>query len=500
MTATAATAPAWHAYAQASRVDHFAWWCAEHCVQSIDRFDGQPLTMEDWQRAIMGEALAELAEDEAYWLTVGLVVPKKNGKTTLLGAYALYHLLEDQGSPEILLAAASDKQAGRLFRTATAFVRSDPWLAAQVVVREHEGEISRADGFGVLYRVSGDSGALSGYNPSLVIADELADWRTPRRRRAWSMLATGGMGRTQAHVFAISTAGEPQERVEGILGQLIDRNEQDGDLERVHRALTVSRNHAARTLVYNYDARIDDPQDLDALEAANPLSTITRERLAQLAANPSLTPGRFLQLHGCVWTASEGGYIDLEAWRELGRDDRLRAGDEILLGFRGGDTCALIASRRSDGMLHTLGVWDDPAAEVIDDTLAWTADTYRVGAMFSSHTPEWKSMVDAWRQDLGTKRVIDVDVARPSPRTTQITERFKADVNAGRVRHDGSRRLAAHMAAARVARARSQPYLVSDARHGTPVAAAQAALLAWEARALGVWHDTTKTPGRAVFT
>ena len=498
---SATVAAPWEAYAQATRVDHFADWCAQHCVQSVDRFAGQPLELEDFQHDMMGEALAELAEDEAYWQTVGLVIPKKNGKTSLLAAYGLYHLLEDEGAPEILLAAASDKQAGRLFRAATAFARADPWLHGQLVIREHEGEIARDDGFATLYRVSGDSGTLSGYNPSLVIADELADWRTPRRRRAWSMLATGGMVRRQVHVFAISTAGEPQERVDGILGQLIDRNEADGDLERVHRALTISRNHQARTLVYNYDANTSEVDDLDALEAANPASWITRERLAELAANPSLTPGRFLQLHGCVWTASEGGYLDLEVWRELGRDDRLRAGEEVLLGFRGGDTCALVACRRADGMLHTLGVWDDhPVSEAIDDTLAWATDTYQVGAVFSSHTPEWKSMVDAWRQDLGKRRVTDVDIARPSPRTTQITERFKADTVAGRVRHDGSRRLAAHVVAARIARARSQPYLVPDARNGTPIAAAQAAMLAWEARALGVWHDTAKTPGRAIFT
>ena len=159
------------------------------------------------------------------------------------------------------------------------------------VVRDHEGEIARVDGLGSLYRISADSGALSGYNPSLIVADELADWRTPRRQRSWGQLATGGIARRQVHVFAISTAGEPHERADGILGQLIDRNEQHGELERVHRALLISRNHAARTLVYNYDARTRDPGDLDAIKAANPASWITRERLAETAANPALTRG-----------------------------------------------------------------------------------------------------------------------------------------------------------------------------------------------------------------
>ena len=30
------------------------------------------------------------------------------------------------------MAAATDKQAGRLFKAATTYVRSDPWLSAQL--------------------------------------------------------------------------------------------------------------------------------------------------------------------------------------------------------------------------------------------------------------------------------------------------------------------------------------------------------------------------------
>jgi len=496
--ATDVLAPAWHAYAQATRADHFAWWCEQHCVQSIDRFAGRPLVLEDWQVGIMGEALAELEEDRSYWQTVVLVVPKKNGKTSLLAAYALYHLCEDEGAPEILLAAATDKQAGRLFDAAVRFVKSSPVLSGQLVIREHEGQITQVDGFGVLHRLSADSGAAAGFNPSAVVADELAEWTTPRRRRTWADIATAGeLAREAARVFVISHGGEPQERAAGILGLLIDQNEAAGELERVHRALTVSRDHRSRTLVYNYDARTEDPMDLEAISAANPASWITDEKLAALAASPKLTPGRFLQLHGCVWTASEGGYIDLETWRGLTADEPLAAGADVLVGFRGGEACAMVACDRASGMLHTLGVWEDTqaTADVIQDAMGWAAKTYRVAAVFASATPEWATIVDGWRSDMGKRRVVDVDIARPSARTAQITDRFAADVHARRIRHDGNRRLEAHVAAARIARARSLPYLVADARTGVPVAGAHAALLAWEARAiLGVGRQRSRTP------
>ena len=44
----------------------------------------------------------------------------------MLAAYALYELVYGRGRPEILLAAASDRQAGRLFDAAARFVRRHP--------------------------------------------------------------------------------------------------------------------------------------------------------------------------------------------------------------------------------------------------------------------------------------------------------------------------------------------------------------------------------------
>jgi phage terminase large subunit-like protein len=488
---TAVATPRWERYAHATRVDYFAWWASEHCIQSVGKFAGSPLALEEWQLEMMGEALAETEDAQTYWLTTVLVIPKKNGKTSLLAAFGLFHLLEDEGAPEILLAAATDKQAGRLFETAVRFVRSDPWLDRQLVVREHEGEIARADGFSRLFRVSADSGAASGYGPSLVVADELADWYTPRRRRTWANIATAGqMVRAQAHVFVISTAGEPSERVGGILGQLIDGNELDGEVERVHRALTISRNHPARTLVYNYDARTHDPQDLDAIKAANPASWVTVERLAEVAKSPALTPGRFLQLHGCVWTTAESGFLELEDWRvRADPEAQLAHGDTITAGFLGGATCALVACRRLDDTLFLRESWEPQVSELVDaedvdDAVQAMIRDYRLGALFACASPEWATLVDGWRAALGKRRVTTMLVDRPSPRTADATQRFRADVLQGRVRHDGNPTLAAHVVAARIARSRNLPYLVSDERGDNPISACQAALLAWEANAV----------------
>jgi phage terminase large subunit-like protein len=50
--------------------------------------------LEPFQREVMDETLAR--DGDAYrWKTIVLVLPRKNGKTSLLAAYALYRLLTD---------------------------------------------------------------------------------------------------------------------------------------------------------------------------------------------------------------------------------------------------------------------------------------------------------------------------------------------------------------------------------------------------------------------
>jgi len=104
--------------------------------------------------------------------------------------------------PEILLAAASDKQAGRLFEAVVAMVRRSPWLNESLTIRAYVGEIERKDGEGKILRMSSSPERLHGYNPSLVICDELAQWTTPTLRKAWAALTTGGGARTAAQTFA----------------------------------------------------------------------------------------------------------------------------------------------------------------------------------------------------------------------------------------------------------------------------------------------------------
>lgn len=486
-----------------SRGDDFVWWSARNCTQSIDVFDGDPLVLEDWQREIFREALTETEGGSLYWLSVVVVLPRKNGKTTMLSAYGLYALTEYGGQPEILFAASSDKQAGRLFDYATSFVRRNARFTAQLAVRDTWGEIERRDAGGKALRMSSSPERLHGYNPSLVIPDELAQWTRPTLRKAWAALTTGGGARRRTQVFAISTAGEAHERQEGILGRLIDRNEKVGEVERPHGGLTISRNHEARVIVFNYSAPTEDRYDIDALKLANPASWITTEYLARQAANPELSDAEVLQLHGCVWAASEEQWIRRDAWDALERPfERLQAGDQIALGFDGSqyhDATALVACRVSDGLLVPLGIWAPDGHvdwEVPRNQVQIAVDhafsTFEVVAM-AADPPDWRAEIDLWQRTWG-ERVYGFATNKVGLMAPAI-DRLKTAIVTGRdVLHTGERRLTEHVLNARTKETPSGDILKKerkDSQH--KIDAAVAAVLAFEARA--TVRRTERKPG-----
>ena len=100
----------------------------------------------------MGEALAFDSHGWPTWRSVVIVAPRKNGKTATLAALSLYRLLTDDGRPEILLAAPSDKVAGRLFDAAARFVRRSKELSGKVI---YGGERIVRHGIGHVLAVGG---------------------------------------------------------------------------------------------------------------------------------------------------------------------------------------------------------------------------------------------------------------------------------------------------------------------------------------------------------
>ncbi len=447
----------WAAYAHDSDLDSFHGFCTNYLIQSKDRWDGLPLDLEPFQLRLMGEAMAFDERGDPVWDSVVVLMPRKNGKTELLAAFALFRLLTTpDGMPEILLAASSDRQAGRLFEAASLYVRKSPELSQLCRIRDHVGQILRVDGGGSITRVAADPKRLHGYNPTLVVLDELAQWTTPELRRAHAALTSGSGARSAPQIFTITTAGEAKDREDGILGRVLDGALKRGEVEE-EPGLTIARHHAAKTLVFNYEAPTQDSHDIDALKLANPASWITEDFLRKQAEGDELTDAEVLQLHGGVWAAGVDTWLPAGLWRACQVDRAApEAGAEVVLAFDGSykrDSTALVGCTvEAKPHIWVVGVWERPEGArsswrvpreevkaVVDEAMS----RWRVVEL-ACDPPGWHAEIEEWAERYaGTQTLMFQTNQRVT--MTAACSRFYSALLERALTHDGNDRLAVHL-------------------------------------------------------
>lgn len=453
MTGTTSASSAVAEYATESEASHFRWWCETYLRHSVDRFAGNPVVWEDWQNDWWDELLtvdpvSTDLEFAPYWRAAVLVVSRKNGKTAMLAAYALYRLFNDDGQPEILLAAATDKQAGRLFEAIESYLRRAPELRSQVHLRSHVGEIVLIATGGKIIRLTSSGESLDGYNPSLVIADELHAWVTPTRRRVWTSLRTARGARLNFQMVTITTAGHAASRASSILGKMIDGNEASGVVEAVHHGLTVSRNHKSRMIIYNYDAKTKNPNDWEKMMTANPASWVTKEFIEEQAEADDLTDADILQLHGCVWAETEVTFIGVDQLLAAMTDFvPIEPGNAVVLGFDGSERLdeTWLVAVGLDGTIEPLNRWHRPPRAPDDwriprpevhNAIARAFATFNV-IEFAVDPPGWYSELDEWTKEYGEEVVIMFDTNQPR-RFAPACDRLRKAINEGEAKFGGA--------------------------------------------------------------
>lgn len=147
-----------------------------------------------------------------------LSIARKNGKTALIAAIVLAHLVGPERivNGEIYSAANDRDQAGIVFKFARQIVELEPELRAQIeIVPSTKTMIARRTG-SVYRAVSSEVGTKHGYLPSVVIYDELAQ---ARNRDLYDVLDTAFGAREEPLFIVISTQSNDPEHV---LSKLID--------------------------------------------------------------------------------------------------------------------------------------------------------------------------------------------------------------------------------------------------------------------------------------
>jgi phage terminase large subunit-like protein len=166
---------------------------------------GRKLVLEPWQREVVEDVFGTLNPDGTrQYRTVYIEIPRKNGKTTLAAAIALYLLFADREPGAEVYSAAYDRdQASIAFDIAKAMVELRPELMRRCTLQEYKKRITRP-GASFYRAVEREAKGQHGFNAHGIIFDEVHTQRDPE---LWDVLTTSTGSRRQPMTFAITTAG-----------------------------------------------------------------------------------------------------------------------------------------------------------------------------------------------------------------------------------------------------------------------------------------------------
>ena len=282
---------------------------AERFCKQSQGVIGAPLALELFQKAYI-QALFGFLEKETglrrYRETMFLV-GRKNGKSTLLAAIALYLLIADhEGAAEIYSVATKRDQAKKVLTEAINMVKQSPELRA--VLRKRRNDLYFPASASMFEALASDSNTLDGLNSHAVIIDEL---HAIRDRNLYEVMKQSTSARRQPLVIMITTAGTVRESVFDNLYEIACKIA-DGDMDEP----------TFLPILYELDAR-EEWTDPEKWVKANPgLGTIKRYKtlaafVERAKASPEDLPGvlckdfNVREVSATVWLSYEAIKSDL---------------------------------------------------------------------------------------------------------------------------------------------------------------------------------------------
>lgn len=383
---------------------------------------GEPFKLRPWQRAIVKAMYPPTGKRPRQ----GLVsMPRGNGKSGLASVLALYGLLaDDELGAQVIVVASDERQARIVFNAARRMVQLEPRLADQVQIYTDRLYVPATDS--TMFPLPAEPGALQGYDPSLVIVDELH----VVTERVWDAMALASGKRAESLTLAIST---PADTADSVMWRLVE-----------------------------YGRSSPDDRSFRLVEYAAPDGCELDDETAWRTGNPAL--GDFLQIDAVratmkttreapfrryrlgQWTGRADSWLPWGAWEACvdtrGRD--VADNEQVCLAFDGsasGDSTALIGCTL-DGYVFTVALWEAP-----ENDAQWRVPRHEVTSMIDAAFNRWDVLELAadpwgWRSELETwhaahgGRVVEWNTAY-TRRMAPATDRFYAATMDKRLTHDG---------------------------------------------------------------
>ncbi|HRV00001.1 MAG TPA: terminase large subunit, partial [Ruminococcus sp.] len=179
----------------------------ENLCHTKGRWAGKPFWLLPWQEQIIRDIFGIVKEDDTrQFRTAYVEIPKKNGKSELAAAIALYLLYADnEPSAEVYGAAADRQQASIVFDVAKRMVEMTPALLKRSKIMAATKRLVNYSNVGFYQVLSAEVGTKHGLNVSGLVLDELH--AQPNRSLVDVLTKGSGDARTQPLYFLITTAG-----------------------------------------------------------------------------------------------------------------------------------------------------------------------------------------------------------------------------------------------------------------------------------------------------
>ena len=237
--------------------------------------------------------------------SVYIEVPRKNAKSTLAAALALYLLSKDgETGAEVFTAATSRNQAKIVFKIAKEMARKSIETLPELTLHAHH--ITDMSEGGLFEPLHAEGSTMDGYNIHACINDELHAWK---RRDTYDVLETATGSREQPMMFNITTAGT---NVDGVC---FDKHLY---LKKTLEAQPQDRDDTFFGIIYSIDEG-DDWKERDIWAKANPnygvsVSPLDMMSLSRKASQMPSDRLAFLTKRLNSWQAAGSTWMNLDQW------------------------------------------------------------------------------------------------------------------------------------------------------------------------------------------
>jgi phage terminase large subunit-like protein len=413
---------------------------------SVGGDSGSLLVFRDWQRELMRQLFARRPDGRYRHRQALIGMPRKNGKSAVGAAIAIYGLVSGPRGGEVYSIAADKEQARIVFGTAKKMIEMAPEMANSFNVYRDAIELPAT---GSVYRVlSAEAFTKEGLNPHLTIADEVHAQPT---RELWDVMSLASGARVEPMMVGITTAGVKSDSTGGDslcygmyqYGEKIVRGEVDDP---------------AFYFAWWGAPEGADHRDPEVWAAANPGfgDIVSAEDFHSSVLRTPEAEYRTKRMN--QWVSTAQAWLPAGAWDECANDAvEIAPGAEVVLGFDGSfnnDSTALVVVSCPQGeddkpYVDVVAAWEKPS----DAGNEWSVPIFDVEDEIRKACRRWQVreiVCDPFRwartyQILEAEGLPIVEFPQSPARMVPATQRFYEAVLNKTVEHSGDPRLARHL-------------------------------------------------------